>query len=102
MWASRASATSLTMRFEAYCAADRTHARDGPLTVVCVEKSSITKRPIPDWVKDALSRTIGGVALAESMAMEERLRASIALLTRRCRRCSPSYAAYLKASLSVG
>ena len=46
--------TSLTMRFEAYRASDRAHRASATLTVVCVEKSSISKRSIPDWVKDAL------------------------------------------------
>lgn len=51
----RFGSTSLTMRFEAYRASDRAHRATASLTVVCVEKSSITKRPLPDWVKDALS-----------------------------------------------
>ncbi len=46
--------TSITLRFEAYRASDRTHRATGTLTMVCVEKESITKRPLPDFVKDAL------------------------------------------------
>lgn len=51
---SRLGDTSLTMRFEAYRAADLVHRASATLTVVCVEKESITKRPLPDFVKDAL------------------------------------------------
>lgn len=46
--------SSLTMRFEAYRAADRVLRATADLTVVCVEKTSITKRVIPDWVREAL------------------------------------------------
>lgn len=46
--------TSLTMRFEAYRARDLVHRASATLTVVCVEKETITKRPLPDFVKDAL------------------------------------------------
>ena len=46
--------TSLTMRFEAYRACDLVHRASATLTVVCVEKETITKRPLPDFVKDAL------------------------------------------------
>jgi len=52
--------SSLTMRLEAYCAADRTLRATAQLTVVCVEKSSITKRVIPDWVREALSPYVAG------------------------------------------
>lgn len=47
--------SSLTMQFRAYNASDRTLRATAQLTVVCVEKSSITKRSIPDWVREALS-----------------------------------------------
>lgn len=50
----RIGETSVTMRFEAYNAADMTHRASATLTVVSVDKSSITKRPLPDFVKDAL------------------------------------------------
>lgn len=46
--------TSLTLRFEAYRAHDLVHRASATLTVVCVEKETITKRPLPDFVKDAL------------------------------------------------
>jgi acyl-CoA thioester hydrolase len=51
---SRIGETSITMRFEAYRARDLVHRASATLTVVCVEKESITKRPLPDFVKDAL------------------------------------------------
>ncbi len=50
----RLGGTSITMRFEAYRARDLVHRASATLTVVCVEKESITKRPLPDFVKDAL------------------------------------------------
>ena len=50
----RIGETSITMRFEAYRARDLVHRASGTLTVVCVEKETITKRPLPDFVKDAL------------------------------------------------
>lgn len=46
--------SSITMRFEAYRAADLVHRASAQLTVVCVEKETITKRLLPDFVKDAL------------------------------------------------
>lgn len=51
---SRLGTTSITMRFEAYRAADLVHRASAKLTVVCVEKESITKRVLPDFVKEAL------------------------------------------------
>lgn len=50
----RIGTTSVTMRFEAYHAADMTHRASATLTVVSVDKASITTRPLPDFVKDAL------------------------------------------------
>lgn len=50
----RIGETSVTMRFEVYNAADMTHRASATLTVVSVDQSSITKRPLPDFVKDAL------------------------------------------------
>ncbi len=47
--------TSLALRFEAYRAPDLVHRASAMLTVVCVDKETITKRPIPDFVKDALT-----------------------------------------------
>lgn len=51
---SRIGETSLTMRFEAYRASDMRHRASATLTVVSVEKASITKKPLPQFVKDAL------------------------------------------------
>ena len=50
----RIGESSITMRFEAYRAADLVHRASAQLTVVCVEKATITKRALPDFVKDAL------------------------------------------------
>ena len=50
----RIGESSITMRFEAYRAADLVHRASARLTVVCVEKETITKRLLPDFVKDAL------------------------------------------------
>ena len=46
--------TSVSLRFEAYRASDQKHRATASLTMVCVEKESIAKRPLPDFVKDAL------------------------------------------------
>jgi acyl-CoA thioester hydrolase len=56
---SRIGTSAITMRFEAYRSSDRTHRATGSLTVVCVVKDgtlnpTITKGPLPDFVKDAL------------------------------------------------
>lgn len=51
---SRLGETSLTMRFEAYNTADGTHRASATLAVVCVEKATVAKRPLPDFVKEAL------------------------------------------------
>jgi YbgC/YbaW family acyl-CoA thioester hydrolase len=51
---SRIGESSITMRFEAYRARDLVHRASATLTVVCVDKATITKRPLPDFVKDAL------------------------------------------------
>ena len=50
----RIGESSITMRFEVYRAADLVHRASARLTVVCVEKATITKRVLPDFVKDAL------------------------------------------------
>ena len=47
--------TSLTLRFEAYRASDRAHRASATLTVVNVVKETITKQPIPDWFREALT-----------------------------------------------
>ena len=51
---SRIGETSLTLRFEAFRARDLVHRASATLTVVCVEKESIAKRPLPEFVKEAL------------------------------------------------
>ena len=51
---SRIGDSSITMRFEAYRARDLVHRASATLTVVCVDKATITKRALPDFVKDAL------------------------------------------------
>lgn len=50
----RLGTTALTLRFEVYRAADRVHRATASITVVCVDKESVTKRPLPDFVRDAL------------------------------------------------
>ena len=57
---SRIGTTAITMRFEAYRASDRAHRATASLTVVCVEKESIAKRPLPDFVRDALKPYVVG------------------------------------------
>jgi len=51
----RIGTTALTMRFEVYRASDRVPRASATLTVVCVTKEGIAKRPLPDFVKEALS-----------------------------------------------
>lgn len=51
----RLGTTSITMQFEVYRAADRAHRATGSLTVVTVDKPTMTPRPLPDDVKAALS-----------------------------------------------
>ena len=51
---SRLGTSSITMRFEVYRAADLVHRASAKLTVVCVEKETITKRALPDFVREAL------------------------------------------------
>lgn len=51
----RMGATSITMRFEVYNAETGAHRASATLTAVCVDKESISKRPLPDFVKEALS-----------------------------------------------
>lgn len=52
--------TSLTYRFAAYRASDRVHRASATLTVVSVEKGTLAKRPIPDWLREALSPFVAG------------------------------------------
>lgn len=47
--------TSLTFRFEVYCASDRAHRASATLTVVNVLKETMEKQPIPDWLREALA-----------------------------------------------
>jgi acyl-CoA thioester hydrolase len=54
-WFARVGTTSLTMQFEVYRASDRTHRATGSLTVVSVEKETMTKKPLPDQVKRLLA-----------------------------------------------
>lgn len=51
----RLGTTSITMQFEVYRASDRRHRATGSLTVVSVDKATMTTRPLPDDVKAALS-----------------------------------------------
>lgn len=46
--------TSITLRFEVYRASDRTHRASATLTVVSVVKETMEKRPLPDWLREAL------------------------------------------------
>jgi acyl-CoA thioester hydrolase len=53
--------TSLTFRFAAFRASDRVHRASATLTVVSVEKGTLAKRPLPQWLREALAPfTIGG------------------------------------------
>ena len=52
---SRIGTTALTMQFEVYRASDRVHRASGTLTVVSVDKPTMTPRPIPDDVKAKFS-----------------------------------------------
>jgi acyl-CoA thioesterase FadM len=55
-WYSRIGTTSLTTRYEFYRASDRVHRASGSLTVVSVDKETMRPKPIPDDVKELLSR----------------------------------------------
>ena len=55
-WFSKIGTTSLTMQFEVFRAPDRTHRATGTLTVVSVDKNSMTKKPLPEDVKRQLQR----------------------------------------------
>ncbi len=54
-WFSRVGETSLTMRFEVYRASDRAHRASGSLTVVCVNKDTMGKYPLPQDVRDKIA-----------------------------------------------
>jgi YbgC/YbaW family acyl-CoA thioester hydrolase len=55
-WFGRIGTTAITMRFEFYRASDQAHRASGSLTVVSVERESMTPRPIPEAVKALLVR----------------------------------------------
>lgn len=57
-WFSRIGTTSITMRFEFYRASDRAHRASGSLTVVSVDRGTMTPRPIPEEIKAALARFV--------------------------------------------
>ena len=62
-WFATVGKTSLTMRFEVYRESDRTHRASGTLTVVCVQKDTMKKYPLPESVRSAIARyvaTTGG------------------------------------------
>jgi YbgC/YbaW family acyl-CoA thioester hydrolase len=54
-WFSRIGRTAITMRFEFYCAADGAHRASGSLTVVSVDRPTMTPKPIPEGVKALLA-----------------------------------------------
>lgn len=54
VWFSRLGTTAITLRFEFYRASDRAHRASGSLTVVSVDRASMTPRPIPLDVKTLL------------------------------------------------
>jgi YbgC/YbaW family acyl-CoA thioester hydrolase len=58
-WFGRIGKTAITMRFEFYRASDRAHRASGSLTVVSVERESMTPRPLPEDVKEVLARFAG-------------------------------------------
>lgn len=53
-WFSRVGETSLTMQFEVYRADDRAHRASGSLTVVCVDRDTVAKYPLPQDVRDKI------------------------------------------------
>jgi YbgC/YbaW family acyl-CoA thioester hydrolase len=55
-WYSRIGTTSLTTRYEFYRAADRMHRASGSLTVVSVDRSTMTPKPFPEDVKEMLQK----------------------------------------------
>ncbi len=54
----RVGETSLTMRFEVYRAGDRAHRASATLTVVCVQKDTMAKYPIPADVREKIARFV--------------------------------------------
>jgi acyl-CoA thioester hydrolase len=53
-WFSRVGETSLTMRFEVYRVGDRAHRASASLTVVCVNKDTMGKYPLPQVVREKI------------------------------------------------
>jgi acyl-CoA thioester hydrolase len=58
-WFGRIGTTSITMRFEVFRSDDRAHRASGSLTVVSVDKATMTPLPLPDEVRERLSRHAG-------------------------------------------
>jgi acyl-CoA thioester hydrolase len=59
VWFGRIGTTSITMRFEVFRADDRLHRASGSLTVVSVDKATMVPLPLPDEVRQLLSRHAG-------------------------------------------
>jgi len=55
VWFARIGTTSLTMQFEVYRASDRAHRATGTLTVVSVDKETMTAKALPAEVKARLA-----------------------------------------------
>jgi YbgC/YbaW family acyl-CoA thioester hydrolase len=55
-WFARIGRTAITMRFDVLRLEDRTRRASGALTVVSVEKASMTPRPLPDDVRAMLAQ----------------------------------------------
>jgi acyl-CoA thioester hydrolase len=55
-WFARVGTTSITMQFEVYRASDRAHRATASLAVVSVDKATMTKKAIPEEVKQKLAR----------------------------------------------
>ena len=54
-WFARVGTTSITMQFEVYRASDRAHRATGVVTVVSVDKATMTKKNLPGEVKRLLA-----------------------------------------------
>lgn len=52
---SKIGTTSMTLQFEGVRASDATWRMSATLTLVSVDKESMTKRPIPEWVRSGLA-----------------------------------------------
>jgi acyl-CoA thioester hydrolase len=53
---SKIGRSSITMQFEVYRNADRTHRASGTLTVVSVDKPTMQPTPVPDELRRSLAR----------------------------------------------